>query len=124
LVYLFEKSAKFLKLFPTTLILYGTFKTNQFNMTLVNVSVVTATNQTVLLGQAFLSLLEIVGYLWLMKYLKKLYIKLELEDPASIATDTEQALVTAIRRVFPTSKHLLCVWHVNKCVEEHCLSQS
>jgi hypothetical protein len=121
LVFIHKKSVRFLRLFPQSLILDGTFKTNQFNMTLINICGVTATNETVLLGQGFLSFLETDDYIWLMKYLKNLYIKLELRDPTSISSDKEQALVSAIEKVFPHTSHLLCVWHVNKCVEAYCL---
>jgi hypothetical protein len=58
----YAKSLKFLRLFPTSLILDGTFKTNQFNMTSINICGVTATNHTVLLGQCYLLFLEINDY--------------------------------------------------------------
>ena len=34
--------------------------------------------------------------------------------PAVIFTDSDPAMKVAIRSVFPTAKHLLCVWHLSK----------
>ena len=40
--------------------------------------------------------------------------------PGSISTDCDQALRNAISTVFPESPTLLCLWHANKNVQQHC----
>ena len=40
--------------------------------------------------------------------------------PGSISTDCDQALRNAILTVFPESATLLCLWHANKNIQQHC----
>ena len=40
--------------------------------------------------------------------------------PGSISTDCDQALRNAISTVFPESPTLLCLWHANKNIQQHC----
>ena len=40
--------------------------------------------------------------------------------PGSISTDCDQALRNAISDVFPKSATLLCLWHANKNIQQHC----
>src|SRR5258708_22242168 len=39
--------------------------------------------------------------------------KESIQEPLSIVTDREIALIKALKRHFPFSRHLLCRWHVN-----------
>jgi hypothetical protein len=41
-------------------------------------------------------------------------------DPGAISTDCDQALRNAISVVFPESGALLCLWHANKTIQQHC----
>jgi len=40
--------------------------------------------------------------------------------PGAISTDCDQALRNAISEIFPDSGTLLCLWHANKNVQQHC----
>jgi hypothetical protein len=40
--------------------------------------------------------------------------------PEAISTDCDQALRNTISKVFPGSVALLCLWHANKNVQQHC----
>ena len=40
--------------------------------------------------------------------------------PGSISTDCDSALRNAISTVFPESPTLLCLWHANKNIQQHC----
>ena len=40
-------------------------------------------------------------------------------QPKLIATDRELALMNAISIVFPSARHILCMWHINKNVLAH-----
>ena len=41
-------------------------------------------------------------------------------DPGAISTDCDQALRNAISTVFPDTLSLLCLWHVNKNIQQYC----
>jgi MULE transposase domain len=53
---------KLLVLFPSVLMLDATYKINRFNLPLVNICTMTAINQTLLVGQAFVTHDEISDY--------------------------------------------------------------
>ena len=57
-----------------------------------------------------------------MGRLKALYDHLELPYPRVIATDNQRSLINAATAHFPLSqtKHLLCIWHINKAVITNC----
>ena len=40
--------------------------------------------------------------------------------PGTISTDCDQALRNAISTIFPESRTLLCLWHANKNIQQHC----
>ena len=40
--------------------------------------------------------------------------------PGSISTDCDSALRNAISTIFPESPTLLCLWHANKNIQQHC----
>ena len=39
--------------------------------------------------------------------------------PVVVATDRELALMNAISIVFPQTKNVLCIWHINKNILTH-----
>jgi hypothetical protein len=41
-------------------------------------------------------------------------------SPGAVSTDCDQALRNAILSIFPESATLLCLWHANKNVQQHC----
>jgi hypothetical protein len=48
-----------------------------------------------------------------MEFLRDIMAKESIQEPLSIVTDREIALIKALRTYFPSSQHLLCRWHVN-----------
>ena len=64
------------------------------------------------------------SYSWALGCIKELFSKLNtptiILGPGAIATDCDQALRNAIATVFPESPALLCAWHANKNIQEHC----
>jgi hypothetical protein len=48
-----------------------------------------------------------------MEFLREIMAKESIQEPLSIITDGEIALIKALRTHFPSSLHLLCRWHVN-----------
>ena len=47
-------------------------------------------------------------------------IQLDIRDPIVNITDREEALIKAHNQVFPASRHLLCVWHINRNMVANC----
>lgn len=43
-----------------------------------------------------------------------MYNDLELQYPTTIITDADGGLTTALSVTFPATKHLYCIWHINK----------
>ena len=66
------------------------------------------------------------SYTWAIGCIKELFTKLNtptiIVGPSAIATDYDQALRNAITTVFPESPALLCSWHANKNIQQHCRS--
>jgi hypothetical protein len=64
-------------------------------------------------GLAFIRQEREVDYNWAMEFLRDIMAKESIQEPLSIVTDREIALIKALRTHFPSSQHLLCRWHVN-----------
>lgn len=43
-----------------------------------------------------------------------------ITGPDAISTDCDQALRNALSTIFPDSATLLCSWHTNKNIQQHC----
>jgi hypothetical protein len=83
-------------------------------MPLLNIGGITSTNQTFNAGFAFLNDEREPNYTWVLTQFA------EIVRPVVIVTDRELALMNSISVVFPDSKNLICVWHINKNVLAHC----
>ena len=64
-------------------------------------------------GLAFIRQEREADYNWAIEFLRDLMAKESIQEPLSIVTDREIALIKALRTHFPSSLHLLCRWHVN-----------
>lgn len=102
LMIIHPNSLKLVRRFNTVLVMDCTYKTNRYNMPLLNVVGITSTYQTFNAGFAFLSSEKQDTYKWALKKFKKHW----RVDPKVIATDCEAALMTAIRDTFPKQKTL------------------
>jgi MULE transposase domain len=63
------------------------------------------------------------SYKWALDHLKELYSRLQPTiciSPSAVSTDCDQALRNAILVAFPESRTLLCLWHANKNIQQHC----
>jgi transposase-like protein len=49
----------------------------------------------------------------MLTYLAEAYESLSLPPPRTILTDKERALMTVIETVFPDTKNMICIWHIN-----------
>jgi hypothetical protein len=91
----------------------STYKTNRFNMPLLNICAVTGNNMVIQVGLVFMSGEKKADYKWAMEQLKEVIEENSILVPTSIVTDRELALMDAIDKLFPAAAHFLCRWHVN-----------
>ena len=112
-------SLKLIKMFSNIFLLDCTYKTNRHGMPLLNVVGVTSTNQTFTAFNCFLDDETAQSYTWAMEQFKQC-VKGSHENIVFV-TDRELALMTAIKTVFPTRKHVLCAWHIEKNVLANCV---
>jgi MULE transposase domain len=82
-------------------------------MALLNICAITGANMVVQVGLAFIRQEREADYNWALEFLRGLIAKESIQEPLSIVTDREIALIKALRTHFPSSQHLLCRWHVN-----------
>jgi hypothetical protein len=82
-------------------------------MALLNICAITGGNMVVQVGLAFIRQEREADYNWVLEFLRDIMAKESIQEPLSIVTDREIALIKALRTHFPSSRHLLCRWHVN-----------
>lgn len=104
---------------PDVVLMDCTYRTNTFNMPLLNMVGVTGMNTTIHLAQAFLRGEEQGDYEWALLQLKSLLHARDIEHPQVIFVDRDLALLNALERVFPRTPVLLCLWYIVKDVETH-----
>ena len=98
---------------PDILLLDCTYKTNRFNMPLLNICTISGNNKVIQLGLTFLSGERKADYMWAIRQLRTVMTTSSIEELVSIVTDRELALIDCLDTLFPESTHLLCRWHVN-----------
>lgn len=94
----------------------STYKTNKFNMPLLNIVGITGCNTTFYAAFAFLRKEEESDYSWALEQ----FSSLAHITPSVIVTDREMALMKGIERTFPNSAHFLCIWHMQKNILTKC----
>ena len=115
-----DASLQLLQLFPKSYILDATYRTNRFNLPLLDIVGFTATNSSFIIGQAFLTHEAEEDYIWILTWIREIYEKYKLPTPESITTDKAGGLHNACGVVWPEVPHLLCRWHIDKDVRGYC----
>jgi len=110
-------SVAYLQSNPDVLLLDCTYKTNKHDMPLLDMVGVDSCQRSFCIAFAFLSGESEEDYLWALEHLRSLY---QCGLPSVVLTDRCLAAMNAATASFPTSKTLLCLWHVNKAVLQHC----
>ena len=82
-------------------------------MPLLNICVITGGNKVLQIALAFLSNEKEDSYNWVMGQLTEVMKSQNIQQPLSIVTDRELALINSIDTWLPQSSHILCRWHVN-----------
>nr|CCA18090.1 Pc21g00130 putative [Albugo laibachii Nc14] len=81
----------------------------------------TSLNSHFSVGFCFLKEEKQSGYTWALSKLATIWTP--ETRPGVIVTDRELALMAAIDKVFSSSSHLLCIWHINKNILAKCKRQ-
>nr|QBG82264.1 putative PKS-NRPS hybrid synthetase / FAR1-related [Papaver somniferum] len=97
-----------------------TYKTNKYEIPVLNIVGQTTTNSPFDVAFFFLEDDLEESYVWELKQVKLFCV--EGYTPKVIVTDKEQALLNAIARVFPDAHHLVCTFHLWKSIETKCVS--
>lgn len=113
-----------LKRSPNVLLLDCTYKTNRFNMPLLNICGVTSSNKTFTVASIFLHREVEESYSWALSVLLKIIEQYQISPPRVTVTDRELALINAIESqpALKDSVNLLCRWHINMNVLTKCKS--
>ncbi|CAG8832151.1 10352_t:CDS:2, partial [Gigaspora margarita] len=97
------------------IIVDATYKTNRFSMPLIVICSIDRFGSTYPLAFALVYSETVDFYCRVMQQLNKALIELTGNaQVATMVTDRELALMTAISREFPHVRHQLCTWHIFK----------
>ncbi|XP_058739671.1 protein FAR1-RELATED SEQUENCE 6-like [Vicia villosa] len=105
--------------FPFVLVIGCTYKTNRFQFPLLEIVGVTSTELTFTVAFAFLESEQLDNFTWALRKLRGLFLR---DDSISqvIVTDKDPVLMNAIEFVFPSSRILLCRFHMSINVRPKC----
>jgi MULE transposase domain len=120
LIFLEKSALDLLRRWSFTIVLDATYKTNKFGLYLVDIVGTTGSGKTFIIAQALLSAEGEDDYGWMLEWLKDVYVKTGLDMPISITSDRALGLLAALKKVFPSSHHLLCTVHINRDVLTWC----
>ncbi|OGE47089.1 hypothetical protein PENARI_c066G04429 [Penicillium arizonense] len=90
-----------------------TYKTNRYGLPLLDIIGFVATGSSFYVGFAFMKDEKQDSYEVILSCLAEAFESLTLEPPQTILTDKEEALMNAVKVVFPSTKHMICLWHIN-----------
>lgn len=107
LFFIHPRAVELWKQHPDVLLLDCTYKTNRFNMPLLNICAISGNNRVVQVGLAFLSGEKQGDYTWAIQQLRTIMVVHNIEEPVSIVTDRELALINCLESLFPQAIHLL-----------------
>ena len=109
---------KLAQCFYQVLLIDCTYKTNKYNMPLLNIACHTSDKQTFTVAWGFMDRENGVSYTWMLETLKEIYRG--DQTPRIIVTDKDEGLMNAIGVVFPDAKHFLCTWHIQCNIRTNC----
>ncbi|XP_019167282.1 PREDICTED: protein FAR1-RELATED SEQUENCE 5-like [Ipomoea nil] len=93
-----------------------TYRTNKYDMICGPFVGMNHHCMNVMFGCGFLMNERIESFVWLFKaFLRSMGGK----SPQTIMTDQYAAMAAAISKVFPTSRHRLCIWHIGENSKKH-----
>ncbi|XP_050233242.1 PKS-NRPS hybrid synthetase cheA-like [Mercurialis annua] len=94
----------------------STYKTNKYKLPFFEIIGMTPSNKNFIIADAIMKDETERSYRWVLERLRCLigeHIHL-----SAILTDKELGQIRPVSEVFPRSSHRLCIWHINKDVED------
>ncbi|GKF37923.1 FAR1-related sequence 5-like protein [Tanacetum coccineum] len=88
----------------------ATFHTNKYDFVFVPFTGIDHNQKCVTFGAALLSDETEESYIWMLEAFLKVHQK---QSPLAL-TDQDAALRNAVVKIFPDSKHRLCMWHITQ----------
>ena len=113
LFYAHPTARQLIKQNPDVLLLDCTYKTNRFDMPLLNFCRVTSNNKTLQFALCFLSREKKEDYKWALDQYQSMMIQECIKEPKCLITDRELALIHTLKHAFPSNPHILYHWHMN-----------
>ena len=86
-----------------------TYKTNKYKLPLLVIVGHTSLGTSFYVGFAFMTKEKEADYLWVLSALHTYFIEKNILLPTVIVTDRDLGLMAAVRVIFPTASHLLCI---------------
>jgi len=104
--------------FRDVVLMDTTCKTNRYNMILVVLLVVDNHNRSRLVATALVSNETQETFNWILNSIFRVTGNLA---PALLFTDADLAMVAAVQKTWPATKHQFCLFHIRKNLEKHFL---
>jgi zinc finger SWIM domain-containing protein 3 len=102
--------------FGDVVVFDSTYRMNRYKMPFVPFVGLNHHRQTVVFGCGIVSDEKVSTYKWLLRtFLRAMCQK----KPKSIITDSDNAMIKAIRRILPGTDHRVCSWHIEKNMKKH-----
>ena len=95
----------------------ATYLTNMYKMPFAPFIGINRHGQSIMLGCGFVRQELATSYDWLFE---SFLLAMDGRAPDNIITDQDQAMATAISRMFPTSVHCNCHWHIMQNAQLNC----
>ncbi|XP_071715246.1 protein FAR1-RELATED SEQUENCE 5-like [Rutidosis leptorrhynchoides] len=86
----------------------ATYRTNRYNLKFVPFTGIDNHHRCVTVAAAMIRDETAESYKWLLNCFMKTFGK----EPNMIVTDQDKSMAIAIKKVFKTAKHRLCMWHI------------
>jgi len=99
----------------------NTYKTNRYRLPLLDFVGVTPIGMTFSADFAYLEGECVNNVIWALERFRGIFLRRDAL-PRVIVTDRDQALMNAVKTVFPECTNLLCSFHINKNVKAKCKS--
>ncbi|KAL5194002.1 PKS-NRPS hybrid synthetase [Glycine soja] len=99
----------------------STYKTNRYRLPLLDFVGMTPAGMTFSAGFAYVEGERVNNLVWALQRFRGLFLNRDAL-PGVIVIDRDQALMNAVKDVFPECTNLLCIFHINKNFDE-CLKK-
>ncbi|MBW0542678.1 hypothetical protein O181_082393 [Austropuccinia psidii MF-1] len=115
---------KLLHGFPHVILMECTYKTSKYKIPLFHIVGFSSTNKTFSGAFCLIKNETEPSYTWeLNQYIEKVLNNTNIVSPPVIVIDRDLAFKNSLKKLFPDSKFMLCIWHINKDVSAHCMKK-